>query len=102
MVCGRTYIFTLLSQDGKKGSDCGKGRRGRHGLIIFSPNGKSVLTTAFEKPQDRCANVFYTFRAPYLFQDGFSHRWLVGKAAQEELSQLDCEVRKEGKVLHNI
>lgn len=42
------------------------------------------------------------FCSPYLFQDGFPHRRLVGKAAQEELSQLDCEVGKEGKISYNI
>lgn len=42
------------------------------------------------------------FCAPYLFQDGFPHRRLVGKAAQEELSQLDREVGKEGEVSYNI
>lgn len=93
---------TYLHSSHRKASDCGKGRRGRHGLIIFSLNGKSVLTTAFEKPQDRCAGIFYMFCAPHLFQDGFSHRWLVGKAAQEELSQLDCKVGKEGEVSYDI
>lgn len=43
-----------------------------------------------------------TFIPAYLFQDGFSLRWLVSKAAQEELGQLDGEIGEEGKVSDNI
>lgn len=38
----------------------------------------------------------------YLFRDGFSIWRLVGEAAQEELSQLDCEVGEESEVSYNI
>lgn len=40
---------------------------GLHGLIIFSPNGKSVLTTAFEKPQDSCAGILLPLPFPGWF-----------------------------------
>lgn len=43
-----------------------------------------------------------TFSSAYLFQDSLSFRRLVGKTAQEELGQLDCEVGEEGKVSYDV
>lgn len=61
------------------------------------------MATAFEKkPQGRCAGIFYMFCRAYLFRDGFPLWRLVCKAAQEELSQLDGEVGKEGEVSYDI
>lgn len=55
------------------------------------------------KPIERLHIHFrWTNSRAHLFQDFFSLRWLVGKAAQEELSQLDGEVGEECKVSHNI
>lgn len=46
--------------------------------------------------------IFVGATSSHLFHDFLSLRRLVGKAAQEELSQLDGEVGEERKVSYNI